>query len=471
MGSANLYNLCAMGYGLAAVLCVMQLSWRPGALQRCSTFFIALAFLLHTAGMAYRWAEAGLMEIAAFEEATGLPLVGWARFVTFTQHPPWSNLYEILVFMGWGAILATLWAQTRWRVGFLSPFALCLALLALAVASLNNSVLKPLVPALRSKWILVHVISASVAYACGSLTAWTSFLYLLRVHTPARTHVVAAVVLLLSIGIGLCMGGTSLLTTGVYWVRVYAWQLHEQVAVQQFMNNQEQPFWAVSPLVAPMLITAIVLWCMTTLLLLMPHWRKRSPAACSIATNTLYWAGVASGVGALATMLYNGLSEVAVVPTAQEAARLHPQGPWQLSLLSHRWDASLLFIVVSIQLLAGIFLTCPHWAKKVLPAADKLDAVAYGSGTATFALMSVVLVTGSLWAHYAWGRYWAWDPKEVGALLIWLTYAEYLHLRLAPYGKQWAPVIGALGFFVILAGFLGVNLGWFAPGLHSYGTA
>lgn len=471
MGSANLYNLCTVGYALAAACCFVQLAHRRLTMQRWATTLIALAFLLHTMGMALRWAEAGVMEIAALEQATGLPLTGWARFVTFTQHPPWSNLYEILVFMAWGAILAALWAQTRWHVGFLSPFALCLALLALAVASLNDNLLKPLVPALRSKWILVHVLSASVAYACGCLTAWTSLLYLLRVHTPNRTHVIAAVVLLLCVGIGLCMGGTSMLTTGAYWVRVYAWQSHGQVAVQQLINSQGEmePFWAVSPLVAPALFTAMAVWLTTAAVFLIPSHRRHRPTERAI--HLLYWAGVASGVLALAAMLYNGLTGLPVTPSGQQAVQLHPAGPWQLSLRSHVWDASLLCIVVCLQLLVGVFVTLPHRAKRLLPSTSTLDAVAYSSATMTFALMSVVLVTGALWAHYAWGRYWAWDPKEVGALLIWLTYAEYLHLRLAPYGRQWAPVVGALGFFVILAGFLGVNLGWFAPGLHSYGSA
>ncbi|MEM7402505.1 MAG: cytochrome c biogenesis protein CcsA [Myxococcota bacterium] len=470
MGSANLYYVCTMGYALAAAACFVQLACHRLNMQRCITFLIATAFLCHTAGMAYRWGEAGLMEIAAFEHATGMPLSGWARFVTFTQHPPWSNLYEILVFMGWGAVLATLWAQTRWRVGFLSPFAVCLALLALAAASLNDSLLKPLVPALRSKWILVHVLSASVAYACGSLTAWSSFLYLLRVHTPARTYMIAAVVLLLSGGIGLCMGGSSLLTTGQYWVRVYAWQPQGQVAVQQLVNNQEQPFWVISPLVGPAMFTAVVLWVGTAMLLLTASARKRQNSAWRMVTNMLHWAGTISGMLALAAMLYNGLTALPVLPGSQQAAQLYPSGPWQLSLRSHVWDASLLLIVICLQLLAGVCYMLPNIAKRYLPAANKLDTVAYGSGSVTFALMSVVLVTGALWAHYAWGRYWAWDPKEVGALLIWLTYAEYLHLRLAPYGKQWAPVVAAMGFFVILAGFLGVNLGWFAPGLHSYGS-
>ncbi|MFZ9890106.1 MAG: cytochrome c biogenesis protein CcsA, partial [Myxococcota bacterium] len=96
----------------------------------------------------------------------------------------------------------------------------------------------------------------------------------------------------------------------------------------------------------------------------------------------------------------------------------------------------------------------------LLPDAKKLDRGAYYTVLIAFALVAVVLVTGALWAHYAWGRYWGWDPKEVGALVIWIVYAIYLHARVT-YGWVGVPsaVIAVLGFFVILAGFLGVNLG------------
>ena len=89
-----------------------------------------------------------------------------------------------------------------------------------------------------------------------------------------------------------------------------------------------------------------------------------------------------------------------------------------------------------------------------------------------FFLMSIVLITGALWAHYAWGRYWAWDPKETGALAIWLTYAIYLHARrTSGLSGPVSSLIGVLAFFVIIIGFLGVNLGLFADGLHTYGNS
>jgi ABC-type transport system involved in cytochrome c biogenesis permease subunit len=85
----------------------------------------------------------------------------------------------------------------------------------------------------------------------------------------------------------------------------------------------------------------------------------------------------------------------------------------------------------------------------------------------------VVLVTGALMGSLCMGSLLGVGiPKETGALVIWCAYALYLHTRVT-HGWSGVPsaVIGAISFFIILAGFLGVNLGWFASGLHSYGSA
>lgn len=77
------------------------------------------------------------------------------------------------------------------------------------------------------------------------------------------------------------------------------------------------------------------------------------------------------------------------------------------------------------------------------------------------------LIFGAIWAQYAWGRFWSWDPKETFALLTWLVYTLYLHLRLVKKVKTVTTVIVAIiGFLFTLFTFLGVN--YLLPGLHSY---
>jgi cytochrome c-type biogenesis protein CcsB len=103
-----------------------------------------------------------------------------------------------------------------------------------------------------------------------------------------------------------------------------------------------------------------------------------------------------------------------------------------------------------------------------LPALEVLDDVMYKSISVGFAFFTVATILGALWAAEAWGGYWSWDPKETWALIVWLNYAAWLHMRLMSglRGRvaAWWSVIGLL---VTTFAFLGVNM--FLSGLHSYG--
>lgn len=84
-----------------------------------------------------------------------------------------------------------------------------------------------------------------------------------------------------------------------------------------------------------------------------------------------------------------------------------------------------------------------------------------------FALLSVSIVLGAIWAEQAWGRYWTWDPKETWALVTWIVYAIYLHLhRHREWRGSHARIMVIAGFILVLFTFFGVN--YLLPGLHSY---
>ena len=104
----------------------------------------------------------------------------------------------------------------------------------------------------------------------------------------------------------------------------------------------------------------------------------------------------------------------------------------------------------------------------VLPALELLDDVMYKSIALGFAFFTVATILGALWAAEAWGGYWSWDPKETWALIVWLNYAAWLHMRLTK-GWRGTPMAwwAIVGLFVTLFAFLGVNM--FLSGLHSYG--
>src|SRR5262249_17475116 len=103
-----------------------------------------------------------------------------------------------------------------------------------------------------------------------------------------------------------------------------------------------------------------------------------------------------------------------------------------------------------------------------LPALEVLDDVMYKSISVGFAFFTLATILGALWAAQAWGGYWSWDPKETWALIVWLNYAAWLHMRLIKGLRGRAAAWWALtGLVVTTFAFIGVNM--FLSGLHSYG--
>jgi cytochrome c-type biogenesis protein CcsB len=103
-----------------------------------------------------------------------------------------------------------------------------------------------------------------------------------------------------------------------------------------------------------------------------------------------------------------------------------------------------------------------------LPSFEILDDVMYKSIAVGFAFFTIATVLGALWAAEAWGGYWSWDPKETWALIVWLNYAAWLHMRLMKGLRGTVAAWWALGGLAVTTfAFLGVNM--FLSGLHSYG--
>jgi cytochrome c-type biogenesis protein CcsB len=105
--------------------------------------------------------------------------------------------------------------------------------------------------------------------------------------------------------------------------------------------------------------------------------------------------------------------------------------------------------------------------QKRLPPLDMLDSLAYRMIAVSFPMLTLGIITGALWAQQAWGSYWTWDPKESWALVTWLLYAAYLHVRVIQgWRGKWANRLLIAGFACMLITFVGVNL--LSTGLHKY---
>lgn len=103
-----------------------------------------------------------------------------------------------------------------------------------------------------------------------------------------------------------------------------------------------------------------------------------------------------------------------------------------------------------------------------LPPLEVLDDIMYKAIAVGFAFFTIATILGALWAAEAWGGYWSWDPKETWALIVWLNYAAWLHMRLMKGLRGQVAAWWAIGGLLVTTfAFLGVNM--FLSGLHSYG--
>ncbi|MDQ0375252.1 c-type cytochrome biogenesis protein CcsB [Cellulomonas humilata] len=106
------------------------------------------------------------------------------------------------------------------------------------------------------------------------------------------------------------------------------------------------------------------------------------------------------------------------------------------------------------------------WLEQV-PGSRELEALSFRLNAVAFVLWTFTLIGGAIWAEHAWGRYWGWDPKEVGTFVAWVVYAAYLHARTTRgWSGRRASYFVFVGYAVVLANFTVVNL--VVTGKHSY---
>lgn len=106
------------------------------------------------------------------------------------------------------------------------------------------------------------------------------------------------------------------------------------------------------------------------------------------------------------------------------------------------------------------------WLEQV-PGSRELEAMSFRLNAIAFVLWTLTLIGGAIWAEHAWGRYWGWDPKEVGTFVAWVVYAAYLHARTTRgWSGRRAAYFVFVGYAVVLANFTVVNL--VVTGKHSY---
>jgi cytochrome c-type biogenesis protein CcsB len=267
-------------------------------------------------------------------------------------HIPVSNLYEVFVLFCWMTTAFYLYYEDRYRTRSMGAFVMLVVSAAVGFLLWYTVVreahqIQPLVPALQSWWMKLHVPANFVGYGTFALAAMLAFAYLIK------------------------------------------------------QSAGEARWWRLLPL-----------WVLGIVLCLEPIvFRQSAPTQ-----GAGYW------------FVYFGVSA----------------------------------------LIVGGILAARRRIAERLPSLTLLDDVMYKAIAVGFAFFTIATVLGAFWAAEAWGGYWSWDPKETWALIVWLNYAAWLHMRLikglrGTVAAWWALV----GLAVTTFAFLGVNM--FLSGLHSYG--
>ncbi|GAA4709381.1 c-type cytochrome biogenesis protein CcsB [Brevibacillus fulvus] len=331
---------------------------------------------------------------------------------------PTSNMFEFMAFMDFCIILAYLVIYRIYRLTVLGAFVIPLGIIMLAYAYVFPQEVTPLIPSLQSYWLKIHVTTAALGEGILAVGFAAGLMYLVRTINQERRsksttwlEIVLAVVLML---IGFIVMDTSFAHSNQK--TVFELPTQAQNNMGQMVN--QQVVYTMPAIVAPKDAKLIQAGPMQPLFEA-PGWMQGKDAARKL--NTMIWS-ILSGL-----ILYGVL-------------RL---------LLRKRIGAALQ----------------PSLSNVDPELIDEISYRAIAIGYPVFTLGA--LVFAMIWASEAWGRFWGWDPKETWALIVWLFYSAYLHLRLS---RGWVGTKSAwmsvIGFVIILITLVVVNL--VIVGLHSY---
>lgn len=420
------FNIATFGFLLASVILTVYLSTKKEILLKVFKFLGASAAIAHTFALIFRWMQAGF------------------------DRPPWTNLYESLVFFSWGMGVLTTYVIFKYRTYFLATILYPITFAGLGLASLvTDKSITPLVPALQSNWIKIHVFTATLAYPGFIIASVISLFYLLKNKTHLSSLNIGFVLLgLFSL---LTVGGENVFVNGVYeipktimqngiWVKVPVDPTAEKIEWIQVMV----------PYAAKLFLASAILY-LFSLISSIASIKDKTNEMWEKSFKFLNIAGTISFGLLIANIYYNLLNR---------SDMSEKSNPYQMAILALTFGVNVFFL---------IFMWKKETFERLLPKAQWLDEFAYKVTLFAFPFMTLLLITGAIWAYSAWGRYWGWDPKETCALITWLIFAAYLHSR-KYFGSKGGPaaVISIIGGISVFFTFLGANL--LLSGLHSYGA-
>lgn len=394
-----------------------------------------IAFAIAVGGSKFSNRDAGAHRKRWGGIGLGVALAGLAAHLVYffarwagAGHIPVSNMYEFMMALGIAIMIAFFVIYGIYRQPLLGMFALPLTILIVAYASVFPSEVQPLIPALKSIWLYLHVTTAVLGEAFFAVSFVAALMLLLhkvdfrRTDKPGRRarFWVEFTLVMIVIFIGFLVA--------VFGFRAAGYEAEfrrEKTEIDQQGNARdvvETVKYGLPPIFKPYNSETVSMdpfLGMTEPLLETPSWMNGVNAGRKL--NTIVWS-------VLTGLLLYGLYRLAARRPLGELIQ---------------------------PLVRGID-------------PDDLDEISYRSIAIGFPIFTLgALIFAMIWAEIAWSRFWGWDPKEVWALITWLFYSAYLHLRLS---RGWHGVrsawLAVIGFLVVMFTLIGVNL--IISGLHSY---
>lgn len=352
-----------------------------------------------------RWGKLGItITIIGFIAQLGYFITRWIA----AGHAPVSNLFEYTVFFGMALVGAFIVIFFIYKSPLVGLFTLPVALLVIAYASMFPRDITPLIPSLQSDWLHIHVTTTAVGEAILAISFAAGLIYLIKVVDQTRKSKRTFWLEVVMFGLISVLGFVVVSSTfaGMKYEANYTWVDKNDREMQMKYDM-------------PSLIG--------------PHKGKLEN-----------------------TDKFKPLIEVPAIINAKKLNTVI----W--SLLAGTILYGLLRLIFRKRISAAI----QPFVKNIN--LDLMDEVGYRSVLIGFPVFTLGgLIFAMIWAQIAWTRFWGWDPKEVWALITWLYYAAFLHLRLS---KGWhgekSAWLAVIGFVIIMFNLVAVNL--VIAGLHSY---
>ncbi|HWO00207.1 MAG TPA: cytochrome c biogenesis protein CcsA [Blastocatellia bacterium] len=455
--------LALVCYISAAVVLVTNLFVKEDVLDRLGLISVSLGYCFNLTGWMIRWVEAGDKE-------------GWKEGINGVwRYYPLDNLYALTLGFCAGAALATLVVIRKPKYRMLGALSMPILVVVLTLGMMLGSAIQSLPPILDSYWRPIHVSIATVAYGVCLLSFGLAFAYLLKDGIRSEAVAIGAIL----------YGVLVLMTVGAYSV-----PFHGQYTVNLAMGGSTQMVRAELPMVGPlMVLTLLVL--VAGLALLVKDFLKRDATANQWGWRLFRTAAVLQAIVLIALFyqLKNLDNPVSDIPAREyqafsqrlaaqqeptiisaEELRLWAQSnseKLKTSVNSNPVEFGGLLGLFVVLLLVSLFSWKRDQVTSSLPSLKVIDGLLYRTVGVAFPLLSLLLITGAVWANESWGRYWGWDSKEVGALVAWMAYAGFLHTRIAHgWRGRRSAYFALLGFALVIFTWLGVS--FLLPGLHSY---